>query len=239
MQKTNHTPESRTWHRLRAVLARIPAPALVIATFLLTLSVVFLTNGDMLAKGLSTAFLPTATEEPLVEVKAPAPDSQATAGIPDLKRLQPLPPEQIDTETLWLARCIYSETKKPEEQELVAWVVRNRVETNYRGEDSYEEVVLDPMQFSAFNGGRTRRFYTGLTPHSKTPGWQKALSIAHAVKVAPPEARPFPIDTRHFYSLRSMDGKRHPNWAAGKASVDPKRDYDIDENRFRFIEGVY
>ena len=80
----------------------------------------------------------------------PAPSAtvfEASAVLPatlDIDRLSAPAPEVIDTETLWLARCIYSETKRPAEQELVAWVLRNRVETGYRGQTTYESTVLDP-----------------------------------------------------------------------------------------------
>src|SRR5690554_7258256 len=94
-------------------------------------------------------------------------------------------------EILWLARCIYSESNRPEEQRLVAWVVRNRVETRYRG-DTYREVVLEPRQFSAFNRPTPRRdLILSLTPRSTVPGWQQALRIALEVFQAPPSARPF------------------------------------------------
>ena len=66
-------------------------------------------------------------------------------------------PAYVTDDVLWLARCIYSETKKAHEQELVAWVIRNRVETGYRGESTYEGTVLDPYQFSAFNPGSSKR----------------------------------------------------------------------------------
>ena len=58
------------------------------------------------------------------------------------------PPPEPNASTLWLARAIYSETKLPHEQELVAWVVRNRVETAYRGRRSYRAVVLDPGRYA-------------------------------------------------------------------------------------------
>lgn len=147
--------------------------------------------------------------------------------------------DQIDSETLWLARVVYSETKKPREQELVAWVVRNRVETNSRGNDSYREAVLDPYQFSAFNPGNPKRsYYMGLSAYSKAPGWQRALSIAKQVREADASVRPFPRDTRHFYSERSMVGRRHPSWSRRGDQVRPNRPYDIEERRFRFIKDV-
>ncbi|MDX1548490.1 MAG: cell wall hydrolase [Rhodothermales bacterium] len=162
--------------------------------------------------------------------------------IANLSRLEPLAPEtlpSIDSETLWLARCIYSETKRPEEQELVAWVLRNRVETGYRGARSFQEAVLDPYQFSAFNPGtRTRRHYTRLTPTSTAKGWQRALRIAYEVKRMPEELRPFSPETRHFYSEQSMRGGRTPKWAVGKRPVRPARDLLLDARRFRFYERI-
>ena len=157
----------------------------------------------------------------------------------DPDRLTPLPPEQIDAETLWLARCIFSETKLPEEQELVAWVVRNRVETQYRGNRTYQEAVLDAYQFSAFNPEEPdRAFYVSLSPRSRWPGWQQALAIAEEVRRAEALHRPFPVETRHFYSERSMRGRRHPVWAKGQVPIEPNRRTQIDERRFRFFAYV-
>lgn len=154
------------------------------------------------------------------------------------RRLPPVPPEAIDTETLWLARVIYSETKRPEEMELVAWVVRNRVETQYRGKTTYRDVVLDPFQFSAFIPYNPRRhYYLRLTPHSRAPGWQQALSIAYYVRFADTTHRPFSIRTRHFYSEQSMTGRLLPVWAEGVHPIRPMR-YQVDERRFRFYEDI-
>lgn len=145
----------------------------------------------------------------------------------------------IDESTLWLARAIYSETKLAHEQELVAWVVRNRVETGYRGETTYKGVVLDPYQFSAFNPNAPKRsFYTHLTPETQLPGWQQALSIAHYVQRADPAYRPFSIKTRHFFSEVSMPGHRFPYWAQQKEDVSPGWNYTVDQRRFRFYEKI-
>jgi hypothetical protein len=115
-------------------------------------------------------------------------------------------PAIVNESTVWLARAIYSETKLPHEQELVAWVVRNRVETQYRDRDTYKEVVLDPYQFSAFHPGASKRsFYLSLTPEVQLPAWQQALWIAHYVRHADEVYRPFSPETRHFYSERSMN----------------------------------
>lgn len=140
-------------------------------------------------------------------------------------------------DVLWLARVIYSETKRPHEQELVAWVVRNRVETNYRGEASYREVVLDPYQFSAFNRGSAKRaHYSSLTWSSMAPGFQRALSIARQVAYAPASRRPFSETTRHFFSRRSMVGGATPAWARGMRPV--ALDRSIEPDRFRFYDQV-
>lgn len=151
------------------------------------------------------------------------------------------PPFSLDAVTddvLWLARCIYSETKRAEEQELVAWVVRNRVETGYRGQKTYPGVVLDPYQFSAFNPGNPkRRLYTSLAPSTDSPAFVQALEVAHAVYHAPASVRPFSERTRHFYSERSMVGGAAPNWSAGQTPVRPTG-YRVDPRRFRFYSGV-
>ena len=112
---------------------------------------------------------------------------------PDIRRPQ-IPAQTVNESTLWLARAIYSETKLPHEQELVAWVIRNRVETGYRDKTTYEDVILDPYQFSAFNPGAPRRsFFLSLTPEVQLPAWQQALWIAHYVRHADPAYRPFSI----------------------------------------------
>jgi hypothetical protein len=149
-------------------------------------------------------------------------------------------PLEVEEPTLWLARAIYSETKLPHEQELVAWVVRNRVETGYRGKDTYREVVLDPYQFSAFNPGSSKRpLLTRLRPESSLPGWRQALWVARYVRHAAPVYRPFSIETRHFYSERSMKKRPVPYWAESSRFVPaggPR--YTIDERRFRFYEQI-
>jgi len=145
--------------------------------------------------------------------------------------------EALMDDVLWLARCIYSETKRPDEQELVAWVVRNRVETAYRGGRTYREVVLDPWQFSAFNqNSPKRRHYSNLDLDSRARGWQTAIAIAQDVIQAPAYERPFPVRTRHFYSERSMVGRSQPDWAVGRRPV--ALDRPVDPRRFRFYSEI-
>ena len=168
------------------------------------------------------------------------PDSAIEAALRNPKKVEPVPPSYIDAETLWLARVIYSESKRIEEQELVAWVVRNRVETAYRGKGTYEGVALDPYQFSAFNpNGRKHRYYTNLGLDSKARGWKKTLALAYYVRYADPLLRPFPIKTRHFYSEQSLpEDAAHPEWTEGMEPVTPRRPLQLDAQRFRFYSGV-
>lgn len=162
----------------------------------------------------------------------------ALYGDPDALTFSLLDPGNIEEATLWLARCIYSETKRPHEQELVAWVVRNRVTTAYRGRTTYRDVVLDPYQFSAFNpNGPKRSYYANLTPADSIPGWQRALRIAYQVRHANPSQRPFSIRTRHFFSEQSMPGHRFPQWARAKDHVTLNWSYRVDQRRFRFYAG--
>lgn len=150
----------------------------------------------------------------------------------------PFSQDNVSEDVLWLARCIYSETKRTSEQELVAWVVRNRVETGYRGKRTYRGTVLDPYQFSAFNpGSAKRRLFLSLDADSDAAGWQKALEVAHLVYYSPESERPFDQLTRHFYSERSMRGGRAPAWARGKRPVQPVR-YRPDPRRFRFYSSI-
>ena len=144
----------------------------------------------------------------------------------------------VSEDVLWLARCIYSETKRPQEQRLVAWVIRNRVETGYRGQRTYQSTVLDPYQFSAFNpGSAKRRLYLSLDADSDAMGWGKALEAAYEVYHAPEADRPFDRKTRHFYSERSMRGGRTPAWARGKTPVQPTS-FRPDPRRFRFYSSI-
>lgn len=213
----------------------------LVFSLLLIFTGVFSIHGSLFGKASATAFVPAETEavEPVAE-ELDVDANLIREVLQNPRKVTPLPPEKIDSETLWLARAIYSETKRPEEMELVAWVVRNRVETRYRGKTSYQAAVLDPFQFRAFNpGDRKRTFYSGLTTKSKAPGFDNALRIAYSVKNADPSYRPFSKSTRHFYSERSMVGVKHPNWAAGGTKVSPQRTFELDEHRFRFFEGVY
>jgi hypothetical protein len=139
-------------------------------------------------------------------------------------------------EVLWTARAIYSETKRIHEMRYVAWVVRNRYESGFRGE-TFKDVILHPKQFSAFNRGNPRRsYYLSLQPKDATENarWHKALQIAKGVIDSPFSWNPLPPNTYHFYSERSMEGRNHPSWRWRLTHVEVEH---IEENRFRFFKG--
>ena len=143
---------------------------------------------------------------------------------------------RIDEEILWLARTVYSETKKSEEQTLVAWVIRNRVESEYYP-DTYKEVVLEKGQFSGMHAtDKQYAINTTLTFEDSNPAWDSAVSIARAVYHADPILRPIGTGVMHFYSPISMVGT--PSWAQGMEPAHTVRDSATDSVRFAFYSGV-
>jgi hypothetical protein len=159
-------------------------------------------------------------------------------GTREQRRLLLLEEDARFRDTLWLARCIYSESHRMHEQELVAWVVRNRVETRYRGEATYRDVVTDPFQFSAFNQySPSRDFLLALDTTFTGPGWLQALEVADRGIRAEGKQRPFPITTRHFYSERSLGDAEIPIWSLEMEPIEIER-FEVDERRFRFFDGV-
>lgn len=115
------------------------------------------------------------------------------------------------SEILWLARVVYSETKKPSEMEAVAWVVRNRVQTGYRG-GSYKEVANSPWQFSGLMPSDPN-YEHNISREFGDPNFENAARVATRVFFADGEDRPFPKTVRHFYSPHVMDA---PDWARGQ-----------------------
>ncbi len=213
------------------------------------LLIVFSTTGSynhFFPENVEPMFATAVTSVPADSIAAPLDSLMAFTMVSDKEEIQlrpyqlPLiPAASIDSETLWLARCIYSETNRPEEQELIAWVVRNRVESGYRGKQTYRRVVLDPYQFSAFNADSPKySYYRSLMPSHKQDGWQRALTIAYYVKHARPHYRPFSAETLHFYSEQSMVGRKKPAWAYGSNPIQTPERYALDERRFRFYEGI-
>src|SRR3989344_1812815 len=133
-------------------------------------------------------------------------------------------------EILWLDRVLYSETKVKEEQIMVAWVVRNRVETGYRGENTYEAVARDPKQFSGIKS-------VSKLEYSDTDRkiWMDTINIARAVYFADASLRPIAKSVRHFYSPEVV--VRDPNWAKSKTPAIVLRD-SKGSVQFAFYDNV-
>jgi len=115
-------------------------------------------------------------------------------------------------QALWTTRAIVSETKKTSEMRPVAHTVRNRYERGWRGAETYREVVLQPLQFSAFRPSHPRsRFYRTMTAENTPyPGvWRKADSVARRVVTMPKDSL---MTITHFIHPRSLD--RCPTWTA-------------------------
>lgn len=142
----------------------------------------------------------------------------------------------VDSEILWFARTIYSETKISEEQALVAWVIRNRVESDLYP-DTYKEVVLQKGQFSGMHPS-DGQYWTNVTldfdDHS--PAWDSAVSIAKAVYFADAILRPLPKTVMHFYSPVSVT--RTPSWAQGLEPAHTVRDAKTNAVRFAFFADI-
>jgi spore germination cell wall hydrolase CwlJ-like protein len=139
----------------------------------------------------------------------------------------------LSRDVMWLSRVLYTETHKPLEMYYVAHVVKNRVQTCYRGECTYKEVVLDPYQFSAFNPNRSSRWhYMNLS--DQTAGdlgaWIAAKQVALDVYM---EDQDPTNGATYFFSQVSMPNHRFPHWASSRQQVSVPV---VDEFRFRFYK---
>lgn len=141
------------------------------------------------------------------------------------------------TEVLWLARILYSESKVREEQIVVAWVVRNRVESSYKGADSFKDVALSPAQFSGL-WPSDKQYKLNITRSYDTKGdkaWDQALAVAQAVYFADEALSPISDTVRHFYSPAAV--LRDPHWAEGQKPALVMRNND-GAVRFAFYDSV-
>lgn len=161
----------------------------------------------------------------------------------------------------WAGLCALTETNRPEEQEYVLWVIRNRVESP-RFPDTYEEVILQPKQFSAFNEWHDLtpdRAFDALARRAICRHVLAAVHLAEEVlrqkdadlngfapllmpkgeafDVAWAQARKSAHAVLHYYSPVSMKpAGSAPAWAkSAKRLFTPS---GIDPQRFVFAEGV-
>lgn len=139
---------------------------------------------------------------------------------------------EVDDEILWFARTIYSESKDAGEQRLVAWVIRNRVESDLYP-DTYKEVVLQKGQFSGMHpSDRQYSINTSLDYDDSSPAWDSALSIARSVYYGSSLLSPLSSEVMHFYSPISVINT--PSWAAGLEPAHTVRDTGTSAVRFAF-----
>jgi len=157
----------------------------------------------------------------------------------------------IEEQVLWLARVTYTEiaSDKLEEAEYVAWVIRNRVETQYRGKTTYRGVALDRAQFSAFNTRRGRAKFgnmswaLALDSTSRAydiPRWRWSLITAFDVVLADSSERPFPITTRHYYRRHRVMRRinRHARTCRRLPYPHPAWEHDPNGSRVP-VQGVH
>jgi outer membrane murein-binding lipoprotein Lpp len=121
-------------------------------------------------------------------------------------------PAQQREDILWMTRALLSETKRPSEMPYIASVIRNRVETRYRGSETVKQVVLDQYQFSAFNPGRSSRSRYLRMDRSTANGylWDVARSVSEYAVTAPRAALPFTSCVTHFVYPNVL--KKSPKW---------------------------
>ena len=146
----------------------------------------------------------------------------------------------MEREVLWLARAVNSETKnrKAGEMAMIACVIRNRVESNFRGATTYEEVVRAKNQFSGLNfGDRNYLRNISLDFEDTDPNWRNALRVAEVIYQTGDLICPvyFPETVRHFYSPVSMNFT--PTWAKGEKPVQVIGE-ELATARFVFYDGI-
>lgn len=120
-------------------------------------------------------------------------------------------------EILWLARVLYSETKRSDEQRIIAWVVRNRVENGYWGK-TYQSVSTARHQFSGLHS-YDRNYSHNISRNfsSTEPAWKTAVDIAREVYYAPASDRAISKSVQYFLSPNALT--RMPDWALGQTPV--------------------
>ena len=94
-------------------MSKTDFPGYLLGTLLLLFIGSFAFHGNLLGKTLSSAFVPVGEKaDPkitLSEIEATSANFEEFVAIiqENPQKIKPLPPEEIDSETLWLARCIY------------------------------------------------------------------------------------------------------------------------------------
>lgn len=132
-------------------------------------------------------------------------------------------------DNVFLAWTLITESSRPSEWPFLAWSIRNRVDMGYRGDSTYQSVVLEDRQYSFYNHPYQVRELIETGPHTNSELFQKALNVAQNVRQAPPESSI--TQATHFFSRQSMAHNRVPYWWSDLKEVDTP----IEDNRFRFM----
>lgn len=145
-----------------------------------------------------------------------------------------------------LALCLCTESNHRKEWPLIAQVIQNRVRSS-RYPDTYPDVILQRMQFSAFNEYTNPRMWAApfLFRHlaAKQDPLLLAYAIDHAAKMIEADVDGHRISdlispqTFHYWSPISMrPAGSKPAWAPQATRIYTPEGFD--EQRFRFAEGV-
>jgi spore germination cell wall hydrolase CwlJ-like protein len=122
------------------------------------------------------------------------------------------------------------------EQELVAWVIRNRVESS-KYPNTYQAVVLQPKQFSGLNSSdRQYSINTTLGFEDTAAGWDSAIAVANEVYFADGSVRPIAAGVTHFYSPGAV--RVTPLWAQGETPSHTVSDLKTGSLRFAFYSNI-
>lgn len=140
----------------------------------------------------------------------------------------------------WLALCLCTESNHPEEWPYIAQVIENRLKSGRWGK-TLRDVILAPMQFSAFNP------FTGKPPdpHLGSAAMFAAMARREDTLMLMRASRGewfgpwagITPSTTHYYSPVSMvPTGRKPAWAASASRLYTPD--GVDPQRFVFAEGV-
>ena len=147
----------------------------------------------------------------------------------------------MPTDAQWLSLCCCTESNRPHEWPFVAWTIRRRVEANrvMFGGNTYQGVILKPMQFSAFNGvlGTPDQVYSIVSAEQDAASRTLAEHCAAWVLGTPTQNGPISALSFYYFSPISMvPAGKLPAWDWNKLrrfSVS-----QVDPYRFIFAEEI-
>lgn len=145
----------------------------------------------------------------------------------------------------WLALCLCTESNRPEEWPCIAQVIENRLKSGRWG-STLRDVILSPMQFSAFNDvSRKLSSMTYTVAWNSVASGQPRLLLVVAARgdwfkawtgTIPAESGISPATTHYYSPVSMVPAGRKPAWAASASRLYTPD--GIDPQRFIFAEGV-